>query len=243
MKMYESRLGKDGAVTPSHRAKYDPARIAEQGRCPHRFGDLHWGGNAKSRYASCNKCGLKSVILYRKREEESEDDEPENEVKETFMEASQTYLVEVPMGAIMADTGCQTPVAGPRWHQQFQSVMKAMGREFHAERCSEFFQFGPGDPIEATTKWVYQVGVLGKTWPFAIAEVDAGEERQVPGLVGKHHLKKWGVVIDFPEDVYRVGEKQKKLIYTSTGHPCIDLTDFAPHFRFPWRSTRARART
>ena len=81
--MYESQLGRNGTLAPRPKAKYEANRIAEQSKCAHKFANLKWGCDKTSRYPSCEKRGLKSVVLYRKADDD--DDGEEDKAKETVI--------------------------------------------------------------------------------------------------------------------------------------------------------------
>ena len=93
---------------------------------------------------------MKSVILYLQVDEEDGDCE-EDKSKDAFVTdavedpaVSETFMVEGPGGAVMADTGCKVAVGGRRWHKQLQKKMDQLGRKRHSEEHEEYFQFGHG---------------------------------------------------------------------------------------------------
>ena len=87
--------------------------------------------------------------------------------------------------------------------------MDQLGEEYHNEGHEGYFQFGPGEPLASRKKWIYQVGVLGKTHTTAIVEVVT--ERPVPRLVGQTDMKKWGVVLDFPNEFTALETRRRRL--------------------------------
>ena len=77
-------------------------------------------------------------------------------------QTTELFVVKVPRGMAMIDTGCRAAVGGARWHAELQTVMKTLGKSFAHEPQEEYFQFGPGEPILSCKRWIYQVGV---SWP------------------------------------------------------------------------------
>jgi len=150
-------LGRNGTLAPRSKAKYDANRITEQSKCADKLADLKWGVNMTSRYASCQKCGLKSAILYWKAD--YDDDSNEDKAQETYnagagrdSAASESFLVEIPCGAVMSDTRCMVAVGGPKWHKQLQRKMDQLGKKHHSEEHEEYFQAGPGEPMASRKK-------------------------------------------------------------------------------------------
>ena len=72
--MYQHQVDEKGNFIPGNKAKYDTSRLAQQAKCKHLYSDLKWGANGKATYASCTKCGTKSVVCWSKIS--SEEDEP-----------------------------------------------------------------------------------------------------------------------------------------------------------------------
>ena len=86
---------------PGPCSKYDPSRMVEQVKCKQPFEELKWGANGKCMYATCEPCGLKTCIMYNRKEAYVSDaEEDPNEV----------HVVQLKPGLVMIDTGCRTAV-------------------------------------------------------------------------------------------------------------------------------------
>ncbi len=150
--MYDAQV-QAGKFEPGPRARYEQSKLNDQVKCKHPFDTLKWGGNRFAVYASCAKCGLKSVILYTKKK--MEDDETEgvpntndkNKGNQTFM-TNETYQVQLQPGTAMADTGCRRAVGTEAWHHDFQAALDDRGESYRSVACNEVFLFGPGKPFE-----------------------------------------------------------------------------------------------
>ena len=79
--MYQAQVDEKGNFAPGPRAKFDTGKLAQQAKCKHPFADLKWGANKKAMYATCTKCGAKSVVCWSKISKEPEDLEAESEDK------------------------------------------------------------------------------------------------------------------------------------------------------------------
>ena len=117
-------------------------------------------------------------------------------------EPQELFVVNVPEGTAMIDTGCRAAVGGSRWHAELQSALHARGKKFRKEIQEEYFQFGPGDPILSSRRWVYTVGILGEVRELVVSEVPV----ECPGLIGPDDLSSWGVTLDFKSQTYNVGD-------------------------------------
>jgi len=231
--MYQGQV-EDKVFNPGPRAKYDATRLKEQTACEHRFEDMRWGANSTSLYASCNACGLKSCIVYTKKEP-----------KEAYMmeakkeDAKEIFVVKLTPGVAILDTGCRAPVGGPTWHKELQQELRKRGVTFRSRRQREYFQFGPGDPILSTKKWRYEVGVQGQKRILGISELPI----DCPGLIGPDVLKLWEIKLDFAEDTIETGKAgPQKIAYSSSGHPIAGLLDFGePNMVFPVEAKEAAA--
>ena len=222
--MYEKQV-ESGTFKPGPKSKYDPQRMQEQVKCKHPFETLRWGGNKTSVYASCTKCGLKSCILYHALHvpvPAAEDDR-----SSVFMvgddQVNASFEVRLPRGLVMADTGCRRAVGGTDWHRELQEELDAKGVSYSFTGVRELFQFGPGEPILSSRRWVYPVGILGSNETLQIAEVDAA----IPGLVGPDEMANWGVSLDFRDGSITTRNGTSQLHSSMTGHPCISLMDYA----------------
>ena len=98
---------------------------------------------------------------------------------ETEEQPTELFVVQVPEGIAMIDTGCRAAVGGTSWHKALQSTMLALGRRFRSE-TQEDFQFGPGEPIRSSRRSIYDVVVLGRDKVLKISEVPV----ECPGLIG-----------------------------------------------------------
>jgi len=232
--MYQSQCDARGSFRAGERTKYDPDRLQEQAACPHRYEDLKWGGNGACVYASCGRCGAKTVVQFARRGDPAF---MTTAAAESGGQANELFVVRVPEGTAMLDTGCRAAVGGTRWHRELQATMRTLGRQFRSEPQSEFFQFGPGEPIRSTKKWIYDVGVLGENKKLAISEVPV----ECPGLVGPDELTQWGVGMEFTDRTYHRGNKKEAMIFTQSGHPCVSLTRFADMPKVSYGTDRAPA--
>ena len=165
--MYESQCVR-GVFKAGERTKYDANKIKEQSECPHRFEDLKWGANGASIHASGGRCGARTVVQFAFNREKKNFMMigPEPEVQPTEL-----LLVPVPEGIAMNDTGCRAAVGGIIWHKALRSTMLTLRRRFWSETQEEYFQFGPGEPIRSSRRWIYDVGVLGRDTVLKISEV------------------------------------------------------------------------
>ena len=98
--------------------------MTEQAKCKHPFDGLRWGANSKSMYATCGKCGVKSVVLYHKAKDQDMPEDPEepDPVNKVHM-VNEVHVVKVGAGMVMADTGCRKAVGGTAWHHELQDEM------------------------------------------------------------------------------------------------------------------------
>ena len=132
----------------------------------------------------------------------------------------------------MVDTGCRSAVGGTEWHRQFQRELTSRGIPYHSEPQSEFFQFGPGEPILSQRRWCYNVGVLGRGRRLDMSEVPV----TCPGLVGPDELASWSVILNFETGTMSSEGCEEPLLSSSSGHPCVDLMNFRkPEQVFPVR--------
>ena len=74
-------------------------------------------------------------------------------VSDVEEDVNDVHIVQLAPGLVMMDTGCRAAVGRRSWHQGLQRCLKKMGRQFHSEGQTEFFQFGPGEPITSTRCW------------------------------------------------------------------------------------------
>ena len=133
------------------KCRYDSLKMIEQTKCKHAFEGLKWGGNATSVYPSCGKCGVKSVVLYRKLDEkemgayaskspaEPGAYPPMSQGTTTTFMVNDVHVVVLETGTIMVDTGCKKSVGGREWHRGLQQAMDKIGmtyRSFETEECS-----------------------------------------------------------------------------------------------------------
>ena len=98
------------------------------------------------------------------------------------------------MHARYSCTGCAEAVGGTQWHKDLQRELTARNREFYREDMNDVYQFGPGQPLIATTRWVYpDLGILGTHQELRMAELDA----DIPGLVGPTEMRNWSLGTEF----------------------------------------------
>ena len=133
-------------------------------------------------------------------------------------------------GLCMIDTGCAEAVGGRAWHRDLQRELIKMNKEFYREEMYEAYQFGPGRPIIATTRWVYpDLGILGTHQQLCMAEVDA----DVPGLVGPDEMRQWRLATEWDSergDAISIrdhtGTHRGPAIWGPRRHPVVDLMDY-----------------
>ena len=238
--LYEAQCV-DGKFQPGPRTKYDAKNLNGQVACEHPFECLRWGANSSTAYASCTSCGARTVIHHwverpekpqknasekpRKSQSSNSRRSPDTAFMLNQPESGKTtelFVVKVPRGMAMIDTGCRAAVGGARWHAELQKVMKTLGKSFTHEPQEEYFQFGPGDPILSRKRWIYKVGVLGRECELVISEVPV----ECPGLLGPDELAAWNVTLNFQDKSYYSDGQRGEMIFTSSGHPCMDLSAF-----------------
>ena len=84
--------------------------------------------------ASCMECGLKTCILYNKKDvftTMAEDDVRSDQV------------VRADRGLVIFDTGCRASVGGKTWHRGLRKQSRTLGKQYYSEEQLEFFQFCP----------------------------------------------------------------------------------------------------
>ena len=89
----------------------------------------------------------------------------------------QAYAVDLDLGMAMLDTGCRTTVGGPKWHTAFQRELGKWGSHYFCEPQKEFFQFGPGEPMNVGP----QVDVQGGRPRHGKGVAVLGGAHRVPG--------------------------------------------------------------
>ena len=115
----DRRTRKGSSFKPGPSSKHDPAQIMEQAFCKHPYAYMKWGANDKSAYASCLECGLKTRILYNRRDVFiSEAEDVANSVRMTLTP-----------GLVMIETGCRAAVDGKAWHQGLQKASEGAGQK------------------------------------------------------------------------------------------------------------------
>ena len=221
-----ARQCKDGKFYPGPQAKYDVAMMEEQVACSHPENMLRWGRNQHAVYASCGKCRLKSVILYKKKKE------PTEKTTKVFMvdgqESSQSVSTSGPLA--MIDTGCRRSVAGRKWHQEMQEALRMRNMRCHYRPVHDQFQFGPGTPVTAVRRWTYPV-VLGDSIDETLEISEINED--VPALIGPDDLAKWSAIVDFTNATIKFHRHETNLIEGKSGHPCIHLLNPLPEMTIP----------
>ena len=77
------------------------------------------------------------------------------------------------------DTGCRTAVAGQRWHERYQSHLRALGLQWLSVEHEEVFRFGAGRPVLSTEAKIYPIWV-GETpsW-LRLAVVESEKDSRV----------------------------------------------------------------
>ena len=70
-------------------------------------------------YVSCMECGLKTCILYNKKDVF---------VSEAEEDMNNVHVVELTPGLVMIDTGCRAAVGGQAWHRGLQKRLKGLGK-------------------------------------------------------------------------------------------------------------------
>ena len=231
--MYDKQV-ENGVFNAGPRCKYDIRKMTEQTKCKHAFEGLKWKGNAKSLYASCGKCGITSVVLYRKLDEpetgayasqspaEPGACTPKSQGTTTTFMVNDVHVVILEPGTIMVDTGCKKSLGGKPWHKGLQQAMDNIGMTYRSFAMEEMFQFGPGEPMNATKGWRYNVGINGKCEVLEIAEVDV----DIPGLCGPDDMARWSMKLDFSDDTMETNGKKRPLLPSRSGHPCVSLLAF-----------------
>jgi hypothetical protein len=132
------------------------------------------------------------------------------------------HVVQLAPGLVMMDTGCRAAVGGASWHHQLQKILKKLGKKFYSEDQLEFFQFGPGEPIQSTRRWHYAVGVLGRNRVLRISEVPV----ECPGLIGPTELSAWQMLLNFQDKTFTSEARTTSIIYARSGHPYMRLLDY-----------------
>lgn len=87
-----------------------------------------------------------------------------------------------------------------------------------------YFQFGAGPVVKSQKSWVYPVGLHGKRCLWKIAEVPG----DCSGLVSAEDMGRFGIVFDFGKKRVRSRGVERKMTHTESGHPTLQLLDFAP---------------
>jgi competence ComEA-like helix-hairpin-helix protein len=136
-----------------------------------------------------------------------------------------SYMVTMPTGHIMLDTGCKRSVAGPTWHQQMRTRLSDLGLEPVQRACKAQFVFGSGKSVKATSSWVYPIAIRGRPALLDVAEVPC----DCPGLMSKVSMKKMGMTYDLANetvDVKILKLKSVPVLSIDTGHPVINIGEF-----------------
>ena len=234
--MYNKQV-ENGTFKVGPKAKYEAARMTEQAKCKHPFEGLRWGANSTSMYASCGKCGLKSVVLFhRAKGEEISSSTPDipAEVTSEVLMVNDAHVVTMKAGMVMADTGCRKAVGGSLWHHDLQKEMDKLNKPYTAVEMHELFQFGPGQPMRSLGGWRYNVGINGRDEIFTIAEADAS----LTGLCGPDDMARWGMKLDFAVGTMETHGCKRTLQASDTSHPCTSLLEY-PENRAQWFTTTA----
>eukprot|EP00435_Cladocopium_sp_Y103_P057834 s201_g20.t1 len=216
--LYEAAKNRKGKIVPSEASDLPNA---EQENCEHPYERLLWGANVHAHWANCKDCKLRKVLYYSAMHGAMTSDQvqqPDNEVFQANVLAP---------GHVILDTGCRTAVAGRRWHQSLQSLMKQKGLPFHRTSHEEVYRFGAGAPVLSTEAFLYAVQIYDhKSW-VRIAVVDNTPDdcrvADCPGLVGPAELARWKVQIDFAKLQVAIHGKWQPTVLSPSRHPILNL--------------------
>ena len=123
---------------------------------------------------------------------------------------------------IIADTGCQTQVAGKEWRaRKAQEILPLQAPKF-PDKCR--FSFGPGAPLSSVGRYVYPVAIAGKAFAMCISEVDA----KAPALMSRRAFESLGAVPDvhLGQVYFRAMDRVAQLWLSACGHLAIRLDDW-----------------
>lgn len=97
-------------------------------------------------------------------------------------------------GICMLDTGCVEAVGSNQWHADLQEKLDHLSKAYWPVDMNESFQFGPGIPLHATTRWIYpDLSILGCRKKLKMASVPA----DITGLVGPTEVAEWKLSMQF----------------------------------------------
>ena len=129
--------------------------------------------------------------------------------------AHDSYVVDMPAGFVMLDTGCKASVGGAIWHGALQAELKKMAVPFSSEESLEYFKFGDGATVTSTRTWVYPLALSGRCADIRIAEIPG----PLPGLLSPKANGLFGLKLDFEKSRWRVPRGAwKPLQFTDSGH-------------------------
>ena len=185
----------------------------EQEACTHDYSLLKWGANGSAHWADCTGCKLKKVLYW-------------SRVHGSLM-ANTEEDGGLPTMDLIMDTGCRTAVAGQRWHERYQSHLRALGLQWLSVEHEEVFRFGAGRPVLSTEAKIYPIWV-GETpsW-LRLAVVESEKDSRVaecPALAGPSELARWAVRMDFAKQGISIqGGQWQTLRLSQSRHPVLNV--------------------
>ena len=220
--LYEAAKNRKGRVVPSEASDLP---TAEQENCPHPFERLLWGANSNAQWANCRDCKLRKVLYYSAMHGAMAVDQPMPDILEEDNGAYHSNILAP--GHVILDTGCRTAVAGRKWHNNLQELMRQKGMPFYKAYHEEVFRFGAGAPVLSTEAFIYAIQIYDhKSW-VRIAVVDNtpedGRVAECPGLVGPAELARWKVQIDFAKLQVGIHGKWRPTVLSPSRHPILNL--------------------
>ena len=81
-----------------------------------------WGGNQHAMYADCAICGLNRAIFVQRAPSAVHVTREPSPEKAPY----DSYIVDMPAGFVMLDTGCKASVGGSTWHEALQAERSPM---------------------------------------------------------------------------------------------------------------------
>ena len=133
----------------------------------------------------------------------------------------------------ITDCACSKTVVGQKWIQEYLVRARDAGLEHQLIECSDEFRFGASKLFKAA--YTITVMICLENRPFLVrAAVVTGE---VPLLLSRSVLAGLGMLYDIENhraDFRKLGVKDYRLLYTSTGHPAVPASPSKfPGLHFP----------
>ncbi len=223
--MYDQHCSNE-VFTPGPRSKYDSKQLSEQTKCSHPFKSIQWGSNASCTWGSCKDCGLRTCIMFRKRQVHmvaspgefdadvsggvfsdlvwSDAEEPEHQLghgnQEDFPGIRDVSPDIVKVNTVQVDAGRALIDTGCR--------LSLAGASWHSDFQKCLRKMGKAFESENRVEH-FQFGpgeVIQSTrsWRYPVGSM--GQEMELvmaeipvncPGLIGPDELAAWDAVLDF----------------------------------------------